>query len=73
MTPNTSYEFYFNPTDIVGERARYVPGRYTPADGWEINVGANSNIDLYRMQVNEVFENYIDGRLDNGRAYFIAS
>lgn len=59
VEPNTRYEFYFNPTDVVGNRLAYVPGRYTSADGWEINVGNNFNIDLQRMQVNRV--SFTDG------------
>ncbi len=54
VNPDSRFEFYFVPTDIVGDRLKYIPAVYNSADGWEVNVGYSYNIDMSRMQINSL-------------------
>ncbi|MFN3781561.1 MAG: GEVED domain-containing protein, partial [Candidatus Kapaibacteriota bacterium] len=40
----SSYQFDFYAVDTTGKLNKYIPGRYKPSMGWEINLGTNPSI-----------------------------
>ncbi len=76
LQPDTRYEFYFVPTDITGNRLKYIPGLYNSASGWEVNVGTAYTIDLTKLQVNNMYSLNGDwtmgepGTFFKGRIYY---